>query len=582
MMCARSGRVLVVEVFGLVLFLVVGLLLTAGPAGAAQHRTDKTLPTTYYIDSKARCPGSGTMAAPWCNSNAVNSRSFIAGDKILLKRGSTFATGMLVKGSGTPSRYVTVGSYGSGPTPVIDGKEAPNSIGIELYNNSYVDIEGLAIENAIAGILINDATNQTGFRFLHLYLSGDVMGMQSPGGTSTATASNVLIQDVEAEHNQLACRYNKCQGAALSLGSVSNVIVNRLYSADNCAATNLSLGAGASNVLIENSESIGDGDCASVGGVTANFLDKDTNITFVNDIVADTPFAAGSVDFSAIDLEPNDGPDTGVSIENNYIAHNTGPGIELLDHVPAIANVKISGNVLYQNGGRWDPTVYPVLGQIWTDEWVPGFVQSTGSITDNLYYAPLGTGGFERTHYAANYDAVTQSDNIDVGGPDNVFYAANGFSCTTQGANGWSYQSSTDNSTWTDLSGCTSVDTLDQEWTTRGAAPGFVSNFEEMPPSYSNAWVARSWTAPTTGPVSIRGRVLMSNPSCRSGVTAEITTNGSATPLWGPKVIHAGDDVGVATNLDGVSLDAGAQLHFAVRQHGSSQCRVSWTPSVAN
>jgi hypothetical protein len=74
----------------------------------------------------------------------------------------------------------------------------------------------------------------------------------------------------------------------------------------------------------------------------------------------------------------------------------------------------------------------------------------------------------------------------------------------------------------------------------------------------------------------------MSDPTCRSGVTAEITKNGSSRPLWGPHVIHAGDDVGVATNLDGVSVLAGNVVHFAVQEHGSSQCRVSWTPSIAS
>ncbi len=448
MICARGGRMVPFGVFGLVLFLVVGLLMIPGAAGSGDHRIHRTRPTdptAFYIDNTAPCPGSGTMAAPWCNFSAVRSKVIEAGDKILLKRGDTFTTEMMLNASGTPSQYVTVGSYGSGPIPVIDRKDALGSVGIDLYNDSYVEIEGLAIEDAITGILINDITNQTGYRFLHLSLSGDVDGIQAPSGTGTSTASNVLVQDVEAAHNTLGCRYNRCQGFALSLGSVSNVIVNRLFSFDNCGATSWSLGAGASNVLIENSESIGDGDCNSVGGVTANFLDNDTNVTFVNDIVADVPFTLGSVDFSAIDLEPADGPDRGVNIEDDYIAHNTGPGIELLDHPAAIPNVNISGNVLFDNGGGpYDPTVYPVLGQIWTDEWLPGFVESTGSITDNLYYAPVGTGGFEQTHYGANYNAITQLDNNDVGGPDNVWYAANGFSCTTQGANGWSYQSSTD------------------------------------------------------------------------------------------------------------------------------------------
>jgi hypothetical protein len=73
----------------------------------------------------------------------------------------------------------------------------------------------------------------------------------------------------------------------------------------------------------------------------------------------------------------------------------------------------------------------------------------------------------------------------------------------------------------------------------------------------------------------------MTDPTCASGVTAEITENGSSTPIWGPQVISAGDGVGVDTNLDGVGVNAGDVLHFAVQENGTSQCRVSWTPSVA-
>jgi hypothetical protein len=72
----------------------------------------------------------------------------------------------------------------------------------------------------------------------------------------------------------------------------------------------------------------------------------------------------------------------------------------------------------------------------------------------------------------------------------------------------------------------------------------------------------------------------MSDPTCASGATAEITKNGSSTPIWGPQTIAAGDDVGVNADLDGVSVNPGDVLHFAVKESGSSQCRVSWTPSV--
>ena len=582
MIGARGGRMVLSglpRTVVLILGLVVGLLVIPDATGFAGA---PSVATTYYVHSSATCPGSGTAAAPWCDFRAVNKMVLKPGDQVLLKSGDTFTTPLLIHGSGTSSRYVQVGSYGSGRMPVLDGNSVRGSVGVNIYQSSYVEIDDLAIENAAAGILINDSTSQTGFRFLDLYLSGDVDGIQSPAGIPAGTASHVLVQDVEAANNRLGCKFNGCAGFALALGSVSDVIVNRLFSFNNCGATSWSLGAGASNVLIENSKSIGDAGCAELGGETANFIDNDTNITFVNDVVADAQFNSTGVDFSGIDLEPSDGPDSSINIEDNYIAHNAGPGIQLLDHPAAISNVKISGNLLVDNGGHWSPVAYPVLGQVWTDEWLPGFAQSTGSITDNLYDAPAETGGFEQLHAQANYDGIIQSDNIDLGASGNEWYAADGFSCTTQGANQWSYQSSTDGSDWTNLSGCTAVESLDQEWSTGGPANGFVSNFEEMPPSTSGSWVARSWKAPAAALISVRGRILMSSPTCRSGVTAEITKSGTTKPIWGPQVIHAGNETGVATNLNGIGVTAGDVVHFAVQGDGSRQCRVSWTPSVAS
>jgi hypothetical protein len=488
---------------------------------------------------------------------------------------------MLLQGSGTSTSYLTVSAYGSGAMPIINGRNSLSFFGLYMYNTSYVQVENLSFENSGTGILINSGANTTGYRFLDLYFSGDGVGIESPAASS-GIASNILVQDVEGVSNTLSCTSTTypCDGSTLSLGGVSNVIVNRLYSSNNCTETGWGLGPGASNVVVENSDSTDDASCPGVG-TTANFIDDDTNVTFVNDAITDVP--ASVVDASAIDIEPQDGPDNGINIEDNYIANNAGPGIEILDHPSPIANLNISGNVLSNNGAGYGLTFvpYPLWGQIWTDEWLSNFVEATGSIENNLYNAPAATGGFEETHASANLNGFNQSNNMSVSGPGNVWYAANGFSCTAQGASGWSYQSSVDNSTWTNLSGCSTVDTLDQEWTTGGTASGFVSNFEELPPSTSTSWVARSWTAQNSGSVSIRGRILMTDPTCGSGVTAEITKNGSSTPIWGPQTIAAGDGVGVDTNLDGVSVNAGDVLHFAVQENGSGQCRVSWTPSVA-
>ncbi len=554
--------------------LVVGCLVFLGATASSAAST------TYYVDSTATCPGAGTEASPWCGFSVIDSSTFQPGDQILLKRGDSFTGEMVLYGSGTSTNYLTVSAYGSGAAPIINGNDNTSFIGINLYNNSYVEIEDITVEDAGTGILINDSTNQTGYRFLDLVLSGDGEGIQSP--TGTGTASNVLVQDVLGGANTLSCSNNgPCSGATLALAGVSDVIVNRLYSYGGCAETGWGPGPGASNVIIENSESIGDAACDTPGGSTANYIDDDTNLTFVNDVIDDVPPAA-EVDLSALDIEPSDGPDSGINIEDNYIANNAGPGIEVLDHPAPITNLNISGNVFSDNGAgyRLGYVPYPVWGQIWTSEWLSNFVEATGSIENNLYNAPTGTGGFEVAN-GANFSGFDQNNNVAASGPNNLWYAANGFSCSTQGANGWSYQSSANNSTWTNLSGCTTLATLDQEWTTGGTASGFVSNFEELPPSTSTSWVARSWTAPNAGSASIRGRVLMTDPTCASGVTAEITKNGSSTPLWGPQTITAGNDVGVDANLDGVSVNAGDVLHFAVQENGSSQCRVSWTPSVA-
>jgi Bacterial Ig domain len=559
---------------GPALCLVAGCLVFLGVTGASAS------PATYYVDSAATCPGSGTQASPWCNFSVVNSRIFQPGDQILLKDGDTFTSGMTLSGSGTSTSYLTVGAYGSGPAPIINGGNNLTFIGIDLYNNSYVQVEGVSVEDAGTGILINNTTSQTGYRFLNLYLSGDGLGIQSPG--NAGAASNVLVQDVQGAGNTLLCGTGTCGGGTLNLGGASDVTVNRLFTSGGCSDADWSLGPGASNVVVENSESIGDGDCPSDlgGGTTANFIDQDTNVKYVNDIIAGIP-NDGGVDMSALDVEPQDGPDNGINIEDNYIANNAGPGIEILDHPSPITNLNISGNVLSDNSIDHGTYPYNVWGQIWTDTFLPYTLEATGSIDNNLYNAPASTGGFEETNGGANLNAFSQSNNLDVSGNANVWYAANGFSCTTQGANGWSYQSSADNSIWTNLSSCSTVSTLDQEWTTGGTASGFVSNFEELPPSTPTSWAARSWTAPNSGGVSIRGRLLMSDPTCGSGVTAEITKNGSSNPLWGPQTINAGDGVGVDTNLDGISVNAGDVLHFAVQENGSSQCRVSWTPSVA-
>ncbi len=197
--------------------IVLGSLVFVGATGSGASSI--TTNTSYYVDSSAACPGSGTQASPWCDFSVVNATTFLPGDQVLLKRGDTFtSSGMILYGSGTSSNNVTVAAYGSGALPIINGNGNTSFIGVNLYDNSYVTISDLAIENSGVGILINDTTSETGYSFLGLYLSGNANGIQSPTGGSSATVSNVLVQDVVGSANTLSCSQKFLSGRHVGTG----------------------------------------------------------------------------------------------------------------------------------------------------------------------------------------------------------------------------------------------------------------------------------------------------------------------------------------------------------------------------
>jgi hypothetical protein len=72
---------------------------------------------------------------------AVNKRIYSAGDSILLRRGRTCAGMLSPSGSGTAIASITLGAYGSGLAPVIDG--GANESAIRLFNQQGWHIENI-------------------------------------------------------------------------------------------------------------------------------------------------------------------------------------------------------------------------------------------------------------------------------------------------------------------------------------------------------------------------------------------------------------------------------------------------------
>jgi hypothetical protein len=116
--------------------------------------------TDYYLDSvtgKDNHPGTAP-AAPWQTLAKLNATTFLPGDRILLKAGGAW-TGMLHPlGSGEVGAPITLGSFGAGAKPMIDGNGAEAAVLLE-------DQQHWVIENLE---LCNTTTN----RMITGYLSG--------------------------------------------------------------------------------------------------------------------------------------------------------------------------------------------------------------------------------------------------------------------------------------------------------------------------------------------------------------------------------------------------------------------------
>lgn len=125
--------------FGILLCLLTIVFSTATRAAAEN----------YYVDSVNGNDGySGTSTdTPWKNLTEVNSRTFAAGDQILLKSGSVWTGQQLFpRGSGASGNPIVVDKYGTGALPAIQTQGAfPASV--YLFNQKHWEFRNFEITN---------------------------------------------------------------------------------------------------------------------------------------------------------------------------------------------------------------------------------------------------------------------------------------------------------------------------------------------------------------------------------------------------------------------------------------------------
>jgi Right handed beta helix region len=107
------------------------------------------MPMTFCVDSRGgndSNAGTGPEAA-WKSLDKVDATSFQPGDRILLRSGSVWRGQLWPKGSGVEGRPISIGMYGGGVKPVINGGGTVEDT-VLLKNQEYWEIENLEITNS--------------------------------------------------------------------------------------------------------------------------------------------------------------------------------------------------------------------------------------------------------------------------------------------------------------------------------------------------------------------------------------------------------------------------------------------------
>jgi hypothetical protein len=562
-------------------------------------------PTTYYINnvSGSGCSDSGTgtsTATPWCSFTPANAHgAYSAGDRILLARGATFASGLVLTGSGTASAPIELGAYGTGAMPIVSGTGLSTERDVRINNGDYWLVDNLSLKNAGDGLLaFYSTTGHQGLTIQNMVVSGitgihqgnsgaghpdgiwnsagiTVSGVLPTGYTASQyMISGVTISGVEGFHNQSSLSFDWNNGETASgaqgYNNAQNVTLDHLnFHDDNGNGTSAGCDegmriVGSQNVVVSDSILNNEGDCHSNSGTADILIGRVKNVTFQNNIFENMTNTS-SPDQVAIDYEDIE---INTTFIDNVITTHPGAGISYLNiHSDNVITGAVSaGNTFVSNGSGSHRELN-----------VPS--TPTGTIRDNLYSEP---NNFLFVDGSGSYAGFTVTNNQSATSAADVFPASQQFS-STQGGSNWSYQY-LNGSTWTNLGYYDSTANVWQQSSSVNVPQ--VGRFDQHPGIGGTQQAARVWTAPHDGVVNVRGLVFKADRTGGDGVLASITKNG--TQVWpvtgGAQAVAYNNLSGYETNLDQLAVTAGDVIRFQVTPGSSGDNtydQTSWAPSIA-
>ena len=182
------------------------ILTAVAPASAAGG-------TAYYVDCSASTNGSGTQSSPWNTTAAVNTPTFLGGDRILFARGTTCSGNLAPHGSGSAAARITIDAYGTGALPVIAAGSSATAA-VQLTDQSYWTIQNLQITGGVD------------------------YGVYVTGNTAGATLTDITLSNLDVSHatGTTTVRGDSGEVYVYPRGSqevISNVLINGVTAHDS-------------------------------------------------------------------------------------------------------------------------------------------------------------------------------------------------------------------------------------------------------------------------------------------------------------------------------------------------------------
>ncbi|WP_244407698.1 right-handed parallel beta-helix repeat-containing protein [Roseomonas fluvialis] len=304
---------------------------TPAPVAAPPGVVAPTTSRSVYIDPSASRSGDGSLDSPF---SSWGGRTLEADTSYLIKAGTVMNGVVVVKGQGSEDAPITIGSYGAGAAPVIQGS-------ISVENAAHVTISDLAIVNsAYAGVTVQGGSHD--ITVLNNTIQNTSIGVWF---SATAGGGN-LVQGNEISGSQLhGVAFNKVDQRADPTRVVDNVIRD----------------SGSHGIAVNASGIVVDGNDVSRSGLTVSgssgihiyggYGSPDGfgfGNVIANNRVSDSREAGNGYDGNGIQADQYTG---GNRIENNTVSGSDGAGIILYDSASnlVIGNT-VGGNLLDRSG----------------------------------------------------------------------------------------------------------------------------------------------------------------------------------------------------------------------------------------